>query len=615
MATIAQRFRNVGRITQIINVFVRYGFRKELQGTELREFVDGSAGSSFSTMEGVHDGSENPVQTDGSAQPSDVPGVNTGSEESTPPAASGSSAASSTTTQGAESLQKLSNAQRLAMAFEELGPTFVKLGQLLASREDVLPRNVVRELKRLQDRAKPFPPETLEKILKAEFGGRHKDIFADITLRPLGAASIGQVHLARLADGRSVVIKVQRPEIEALIRTDLSILKMIASLLESVIPEMKLLRPTVVLGELERSLQAELDYFREAANTERMRAQFEGHERIYIPAIIREHCTRHVLCMEAISGRKLTALEDDGEADFDPALGSELVRTGVQAFLDMTFKFGMFHADLHPGNFILMESGKLAIIDFGLTARLTREMRNTLSFMFLALVKEDLESFARLFMELTEQVPGADVDVHAIEHDVREAVDTVFSLPVREMQVGKMFMQVARISASRNAPVSRDLVLFFRALIALESFGKTLDPNFEVLKEAVSYAKAMPGAQMGRKFLEQESVFMLRDSQALLKELPFTMRLLAKRLQAGSLNVRVQSDELSFLGREMDRASNRLSLALILGALVLGSSILTYDKQGRLFDSLSTLGLVGFGVAGFIGLWLAVSILRSGRLR
>lgn len=558
MATFAQRFRNVGRISQIINVFVRYGFRKELQTTELKELVEAAG------REGGGAAGDEPSST-------------------------------------------LSGAQRLAMAFEELGPTWVKLGQLLASREDVLPRHVVLEMRRLQDRAKPFPLETLERILAEEFEGKHNEFFLAIEPIPLGAASIGQVHRARLRDGRDVVIKVQRPEIEAVIKTDLSILKSIASFLEGVIPEVRLLRPTVVVDELSRSLQAELDYFREAGNTERMKTLFEGHPRVYVPSIIREHCTRHVLCMEAIQGQKLTGL------DVEVGVATELVRTGVQAFLDMTFKFGMFHADLHPGNFMLMEDGKLAILDFGLTARLTREMRNTLSFMFLALVREDFESFARLFMELTEARP--DTDSHAIEHDVREAVDAAFNLPLRDLQIGKLFMQVARIAASGNAPVTRELVLFFRALVALETFGKTLDPSFEVLKEAVAYAKAMPGTQMNRKFLEQESVFILRDSQALLKELPFTMRLLAKRLQAGSLNIRVQSEELVFLGREVDRASNRLSLALILGALVLGSSILTFDKEGRLYDSLSTLGLVGFGVAGFVGLWLVVSILRSGRFR
>ena len=556
MATFAQRFRNVGRITQIINVFVRYGFRKELQTTELKELVDAAGREGTSP--------EEPSST-------------------------------------------LSGAQRLAMAFEELGPTWVKLGQLLASREDVLPRHVVLEMRRLQDRAKPFPLETLERILAEDFEGKHKESFLEIEPIPLGAASIGQVHRARLKDGRNVVIKVQRPEIEAVIKTDLSILKSIASFLEGVIPEVRLLRPTVLVDELSRSLQAELDYFREAGNTERMRSLFEGHPRVCVPAIIREHCTRRVLCMEAISGQKLTGL------DVEVGVASELVRTGVQAFLDMTFKFGMFHADLHPGNFMLMENGRLAILDFGLTARLTREMRNTLSFMFLALVREDFESFARLFMELTEARP--DTDAHGIEHDVRDAVDAAFNLPMRELQIGKLFMQVARIAASGNAPVTRELVLFFRALVALETFGKALDPSFEVLKEAVAYAKAMPGTQMNRKFLEQESVFILRDSQALLKELPFTMRLLAKRLQAGSLTIRVQSEELLFLGREVDRASNRLSLALILGALVLGSSILTYEKQGRLFDSLSSLGLMGFGVAGFVGLWLVMSILRSGRFR
>jgi ubiquinone biosynthesis protein len=565
MATLAQRFRNVGRISQIINVFVRYGFRKELQHTELAEFVEEARSVDTS------------------------PNIPSANQKET---------------------ASLGAAKRLAMAFEELGPTFVKLGQLLAAREDVLPAPFVRELKRLQDRARPFSVDVLEKILSEQFQGQHKTLFASIDPTPLGAASIGQVHKATLADGRAVVLKVQRPGIDALIRSDLSLLRSVAGLLEAIIPEVRLLRPTVVVDELSRSLQTELDYLREAANTERMRGFFEGDEHIHIPAIYKEHCTRTVLCMEFLPGQKLTNPEIRQR---ERAKGTQIVRAGVVAFLDMTFKFGMFHADLHPGNFMLLPSGKLAILDFGLTARLTREIRNTLSFMFLALVKEDLESFARLFMELT--VPEENADTHNIEHEVRDAVDTAMSLSLKDIQIGKLLMQVARIAASGRAPVSRELVLFFRALVALESFGKSLDPQFEVLKEAIGYAESMPNAQAGRKFLEQDSMFILRDSQALLKELPFTMRLLAKRLQAGSFTLKVQSEDFLELGREIDRASNRVSLALFLGALVLGSSLLTYRKEGKLFDHLATFGLLGFGVAGFVGLWLAVSILRSGRIR
>ena len=561
MATIAQRFRNVGRISQIINTFVRFGFSKELQSSALADYVQAS---------------------------------------SSEPSTAGHQA------DAGRNHESLSVAQRLAMAFEELGPTFVKLGQLLAAREDVLPKNVVQELKRLQDRAKPFSEETLKKVLNAEFGQKVQELFTEVDPKPLGAASIGQVHLATLPDGRRVVIKVQRPEVEPMIKTDLSILLSLASFLEAVIPEIRLLRPTVVVEELSRSLQAELDYFREASNTERMRSLFEGHHKIYIPEILRSHCTKHVLCMEFIEGQKLTQLNPSSE-------NAELVRTGVQAFLDMTFKFGIFHADLHPGNFLQMPNDRLAILDFGLTARLNREMRNTLLFMFLALVREDLESFARFFTELTEASP--EVDLHTMQMEVRDAVDSALNLPLSELQIGRLLMQVARIAAGCNAPVSRELILFFRALIALESFGKSLDPSFQVLKEATQYAKDLPGSQMNRKYLEQESIFMLRDSQALLKELPFTLRLLAKRLQAGNLNFKIQSDEIAYLGREVDRASNRLSLALLLGALVLGSSILTFDKEGPVYQSLSTLGLVGFGAAGLIGIWLAVSILRSGRFK
>ncbi|NBO39035.1 AarF/ABC1/UbiB kinase family protein [bacterium] len=554
--TIAQKFRNVSRLSQIVNILARYGFSKELRDTELASFV------------------------------TEVPSEEQNSENSPPVR------------------PDLSGARRLALAFEELGPTFVKLGQLLASREDVFPKDVIVQLRRLQDRAKPVPNELIQKILDSEYHGRTKDYFDFIDPEPLGSASIGQVHKARLRDGRDVVLKIQRPEIESIIKTDLSILAGLASVLEGAIPEIRLLRPSVVVEELKKSLFAELDYFREAANTERMRTFFESDATIYIPEILRSYCTRHVLCMEAIAGQKLTRLERSEEHN-------RLVAHGVRAFLDMTFKHGMFHADLHPGNFILMDSGRLAILDFGLTARLTRDMRVTMNYLFVALVNEDVETFARLFIELTEA--RGDVDRKSLEDQVRDKVDSVFSLPLRELQLGKLLMQIARIAASHNAPVSRDLVLFFRGLIALESFGRSLDPHFEVLRETADYAKTFSQGALARSLFQQDSLLMIRDSQALVRELPFTLRILTKRLQQGDLAATLESPDVKRLSSEIERAGQRLSLALILGALVLGSSLLTFNRKGPLFDSLATFGLLGFGVAALVGLWLIVAILKSGR--
>jgi ubiquinone biosynthesis protein len=554
--TIAQKIRNVGRLSQIVNILGRYGFSKELRDTELASFVTESE------------------------------------------------AVDSAATSQTNDKSSLSGAKRLALAFEELGPTFVKLGQLLASREDVLPKDVVSQLRRLQDRAKPVPEDVVLKILHTEYKGKTKEYFDYISPVPLGSASIGQVHKARCHDGREVVLKIQRPEIESIIRTDLSILAGLASVLESAIPEIRLLRPSVVVEELKKSLFAELDYFREAANTERMRGFFIDDKTIYIPEILRNFSTRHVLCMEAISGEKLTRLERSSSHN-------HLVSHGVRAFLDMTFKHGMFHADLHPGNFILMENGRLAILDFGLTARLTREMRTTMTYLFIALVNEDVETFSRLFIELTEA--RGDVDRKSLENKILEKVDNAFSMPLREIQLGKLLMQIARIAAQHNAPVSRDLVLFFRGLIALESFGRSLDPEFEVLRETSDYAKSFSQGALAKNLFQQDSLLMVRDSQALVRELPFTLRILTKRLQQGNLAATLESPDVKRLSLEIERAGQRLSLALILGALVLGSSLLTFNRKGPLFDSLATFGLLGFGVAAFVGLWLIVAILKSGR--
>ena len=558
--TIAQKIRNVSRLSQIVNILGRYGFSNELRDSELASYVTESHGG------GDDFGAQNPSSKTAKSE--------------------------------------LSGARRLVLAFEELGPTFVKLGQLLASREDVLPRDVITHLRKLQDRAKPVPMEAINDILNREYKGKANDIFASIEATPLGSASIGQVHKARLHDGRDVVLKIQRPEIEGIIRTDLSILAGLASVLESAIPEIRLIRPSVVVEELKKSLIAELDYFREAANTERMRTFFEDDGNIYIPEILRPYSTRYVLCMEAISGQKLTRISKSENH-------TGLVSMGVRAFLDMTFKHGMFHADLHPGNFILMESGQLAILDFGLTARLTRDMRGTMIYLFVALVNEDTETFSRLFIELTEA--REEVDRKSLEDQVRENVDSAFTMPSRELRLGKLLMRIARIAASHNAPVSRDLVLFFRGLIALESFGRTLDPNFEVLRETSDYAKTFSQGALARSLFQQDSLLMVRDSQALVRELPYTLRLLTKRLQQGNLVATLESPDARKLSSEIERAGQRVSLALILGALVLGSSLLTFNREGPLFDSLATVGLLGFGVAALVGLWLIVAILKSGR--
>ena len=200
-----------------------------------------------------------------------------------------------------------------------------------------------------------------------------------------------------------------------------------------------------------------------------------------------------------------------------------------------------------------------------------------------------------------------------MEDQVREKVDSAFSIPLRELRLGKLLMQIARIAASHNAPVSRDLVLFFRGLIALESFGRSLDPDFEVLRETSDYAKTFSQGALARNLFQQDSLLMVRDSQALVRELPFTLRILTKRLQQGDLAATLESPDVRRLSTEIERAGQRLSLALILGALVLGSSLLTFNRKGPLFDSLATFGLLGFGVAALVGLWLIVAILKSGR--
>lgn len=555
-SSILQKFRNVGRLTHIVNILARYGFKREIQRTELGDLLQ------------------------------------TGTAESQ--------------TQEHTTHTHFSRAKRLSMAFEELGPTFVKLAQLLSAREDLLPKNYVEEFKRLCDKVKPIPRDIVEKTLENELSNNLMTEIEFFDYNPIGSASIGQVHRAKLKNGSNIVFKIQRPDIDIVINNDLAILMTLASILETALPELKLLRPTIIVAELRRSLLNELDYSREAANTERMRHFFKNHKNIEIPIIYYKYCTPKILCMSEIRGTKLTEgikLEN----------GNALVRIGVEAFLDMTFQFGIFHGDLHPGNLILMNDKKLGILDFGLTVRLKRDLRNTLTFMFYSLSKHDIETCARLFMELTER---DDFTINPqLESEISEILDNIMALPIQDLHLGRTLMKIARVSANRNAPMERDLILFFRALIALENFGRSIDPKFQILEFATEYYEKNSLFQFDKKWFERNIGLAMHDSGAFIKDLPITLRILAKKLQSGTLAFQFKSEDIIFLTRELDRASNRLSLAILLGSIVLGSSIATYGKQGRLYDFLATFGLIGFGTAVILGLWLIIGIIRSGRFK
>ena len=470
----------------------------------------------------------------------------------------------------------------------------------------LLPKSYVEEFKRLCDKVKPINKEIIEKTLENELPAHLLEEIEFFDFNPIGSASIGQVHKALLKGGSSVVFKIQRPDIDIAINNDLAILMTIASILETALPELKLLRPTIIVAELRRSLLNELDYSREAANTERMRQFFKNHENIHIPVINYKFCTSKILCMSEVTGKKFTESNIiDG--------GHNLVKIAVEAFLDMTFQFGIFHGDLHPGNLIKMDDGKLGILDFGLTVRLKRDLRNTLAFMFYSLSKHDIETCARLFVELTEK---DDLTLSSqLESEISEILDNIISLPIQDLHLGRTLMRIARISANRNAPLERDLILFFRALIALETFGRSVDPKFQILNFATEYYEKNSLFQFDKKWFERNIGLAMHDSGAFIKDLPITLRILAKKLQSGTLAFQFKSEDIIFLTRELDRASNRLSLAILLGSIVLGSSIATYGKQGKLYDFLATFGLIGFGTAVILGLWLIIGIIRSGRFK
>jgi ubiquinone biosynthesis protein len=499
--------------------------------------------------------------------------------------------------------------ERLRLAFEELGPTFIKFGQLLSNRPDLIPPQVVRELSKLQDHVPSFPLEQARAIIGEELGKPPEEIFADFFPVPIAAASIAQVYRASLHGGEKVAVKVQRPGVREQIDMDLNILEALARGLERYVPQSRAFYPVDLVGLFRKSITRELDFITEARNAERFRHNFSGSEDIYVPKVYWKLTTGRVLVMEDVEGVKVDDIERLRAIGIDL---EEVARRGARAFLKQVFVDRFFHADPHPGNFSILPDGRLALVDYGIVGRLDSDLLEELSRLLLAIAEWDSKKAARHLMRMS--TTDEEVDEDSLRSDLAYLIEGYAGRPLKDIHMGQVINEIVYIAARYRVRLPADLVLLGKAIVTMEGVGRRLDPNFDMVAVSRDFAKRYLLSRFKPEHIRERLEEMASDLVYLFRELPGEMQQIFKKITKGRLKIEFEHRGLETFISEMDKSSNRLTFGLIIAALIIGSSLITLSDKGPHFLGMPFLGALGYVMAGLLGLWLILGIIRSGRL-
>lgn len=504
-------------------------------------------------------------------------------------------------------LRGLSTAQRFKLVCEELGPTFIKFGQLLSTRSDLLSPEWVGELKKLQDKVPPMPREEVRQAVELALGRPLPELFAHFSLEAKAAASIAQVHEATLPSGRKVMVKLQRPYIERLTHDDSGVMMHIAQAMErhGLAREFD---PVGVVEQFRKNIKRELDFTLEGQNMDRMRADFAHSATFRIPEVIWSHSGRRCLTLERIEGVKVSERERLLEAGHDLSLVASRL---VEAMARQIITHGLFHADPHPGNIFVLPGGVICLLDYGQVGRIDEELTADLIRLAAAAAAKDGEAMVRALLSLGAVDPA--VKLRALKMDLLELVDRYSELPLGRVDFQVLFEQFMTVVRSHRIAVPPELLLLAKALVLTQATCRDLDPAFEPLSRLSPLIRELAEERLtlGRRLRRLQN--QAAEVAELMGELPREARFLLRKLQRNQLVLNFEHRGLERLIFEMDRSSNRLSFSLIIAALIVGSSIVLETYSGPTLLGLPLLPLLGFLAAGMLGFWLVISILRSGR--
>ncbi len=506
-------------------------------------------------------------------------------------------------------IERLTKPQGLRMAFEELGPTYIKLGQILSTRPDLIPMEFIQELSKLQDNVPAFPFDRVRKVIDSEFGRPPEDLFDRLDEEPLASASIGQVHRAVLKDGEAVAVKFQRPGIRRIIEVDLEIMLHLATLAERHIEELALHRPVKIVEEFARTLEKEIDYNNEATNMERAARNFLDDPHVYIPKVFREATTSRILTTEFIDGIKISNIDALEAAGLDRKI---ITARGADLVLEQVFVHCFFHADPHPGNIFVLPGNVICLLDFGMAGIVDRQTRDDFVDLLESIVNQNESRATQVLLKLTyrEEEP----DRRLLEREVADFMGRHLYKPLKDIELGKLLYQLLELATRFRLRIPADIFLMMKALGTVEGVGRMLDPEFDMISRATPFITRVKLERFKPERLAEDAYDLGSQIIRFVRQFPNQLLELTNLIRQEKLRLQIEHRGLDNMLATHDRISNRISFSILIAALIIGSALIVISETPPLVYGISLIGILLFSAAAIMGIWLLVAILKKGKL-
>ena len=494
--------------------------------------------------------------------------------------------------------------QRIRRALEDLGPTFIKFGQVISTRPDLVPEEVIEELSHLQERVPPFPGEEAVRLVEAELHRPIAQLFAEFDTQPLAAGSLGQVHRARHFDGTPLAIKIRRPNAESDVERDLSLMQEIAVLMDRHVPESHVFDPIGLVQHFNRTIRREVNFLREARTMEQFRRLYRNDANLSVPRVYEDLCTTAVLTMEFVEGCRPTDLEQVRQYGLNPAT---VAAVGARLYLKQVFDLGIFHGDPHPGNMRILPNGTIALLDYGMVGFLDDDKREMLVDLILAVSRSDVSLAVGVVRNLGQ--PSQPLDESLLRIDIKDFVETYYGVSLEQLRVGRMLQDFVHILSAHGLRCPGDLMLLIRATVTLEGVGRGLDPKFNLAGELAPFIEGLVKRRYDPRRVARKVADDLKMLAGTLHGMPVSLARTLEKLSRDDLKIQLEHRSLDHLISEFDRSSNRIVVALVVASLVVSSSLIIRSSGASPWITVPV-----FTLSGMLGVWLIYGVLRSGRL-
>jgi ubiquinone biosynthesis protein len=549
-------YKNINRYRQIITVFLKYGFDDFVSGTGLKRFLPFKKRISKLSAE--------------------------------------------------KKYVDYTRAERIRLAIEELGPTFIKMGQVLSNRHDLLPKGLVDELSKLQDNVPPIAHFNVNQHVEKLLGINVADHFNFIEGKALASASVAQVHKAQLKNGSDVALKILRPNVHQVVRSDISILKDMARRAAKRFPAIAELQPEKLIRFFERTIFHELNFIQEAAHIERFRKHFGNDVSLHVPKVYAQYSNKNLLCLEFVDGIKITHKEALIENGIDI---KEITKKGTEVYFKMVYEHGFFHADPHPGNLLVLRNSKLCFLDFGMMGSILPEDKEILGGLLMHFLRQDVYKVVHALEKLTESKSIA--KNRELYYDIYDLMQEVNSQQLKDLKLRDLLEKFHTIIFHYKIYLPSDFFLLIRAFVVMEGLGQQINPEFNIIQDLKPHVRKMVEQKIGLKNFYQQSQNYLMDFRELMKDAPSDFKTILDHLKDGKMTFGFEHRGLEGLNQAMQQATNRIALAIITAALVIGSSLVVLSGLPPLVLNIPILGVVGFLFSLFLGIWTIFNILKK----